>query len=381
MRLIYTFDDEKEAVNFSSFLSKEGVENSIENEFDPVSKKPVFQLWILNEDDVKKTEQWLEEYKKDPKNSRFTPSLFVFSKKERQTEEEAEKEVMEGPLRQSRRPSHGFGLTIFLIMVCCALFLVDSVQEVKLAEQVPLAKEEPLITPLEQKLLFDFPKHAALLQQFFLSYPVKDKTELEHLPLVAQQEYKRAEETPYWEGIYPYLVPKKEAKPLKEGPLFEKIRQGEVWRLISPVILHRDFLHILFNMLWLWYLGRQVEPRLGKWRFLLISLIIGVIANLAQYFMSGPFFLGYSGIIVGLVGFIWMRQRKAPWEGYPLQRTIILFLLFFIVAMFALQIFGYFLEFWDVSNLSANIGNTAHITGGIVGLLLGRLSYFARKKA
>jgi GlpG protein len=110
-------------------------------------------------------------------------------------------------------------------------------------------------------------------------------------------------------------------------------------------------------------------------------LVIGVVANIAQYVMSGFFFIGYSGIVVGLVGFIWVRQRKAPWEGYPLQRSVIFFLLFFILAMMGLQIFGWALEFFNINDLSAHIANTAHIVGGLVGMTLGQLSFFARKKS
>ena len=106
---------------------------------------------------------------------------------------------------------------------------------------------------------------------------------------------------------------------------FEKIRQGEVWRLFTPCLLHFDFLHILFNMAWLWILGKQIEERIHWKKLGLLILIVGIVSNTAQYLVSGPSFLGFSGIVVGMAGFIWMRQRNAPWEGYPLSRIVFCF--------------------------------------------------------
>src|SRR5690606_11843400 len=156
---------------------------------------------------------------------------------------------------------------------------------------------------------------------------------------------------------------KKEDSSQGEGALFARIRQGEIWRLISPVVLHSDLLHILFNMLWLWYLGRPIEHRIGPMRTLLLSLCVGVGSNTIQYLMTGPFFIGYSGIITGLAGFIWMRERKAPWEGYPLNKSTIFFLLFFIGAIFLLQVVSFCLQIFSSIKFAPSIANTAHITG------------------
>ena len=70
--------------------------------------------------------------------------------------------------------------------------------------------------------------------------------------------------------------------------LFGKIRQGEVWRLFTPVLLHGGILHLLFNMAWVWMFGRLIEQRLGSFKYLFLSIIVGVISNVAQYLMSGP---------------------------------------------------------------------------------------------
>lgn len=95
--------------------------------------------------------------------------------------------------------------------------------------------------------------------------------------------------------------------------------------------------------------------------------------------MSGPFFIGYSGIITALAGFIWMRERLAPWEGYPLNRGTIYFLLFFILAILGLQVAAFFIQVLTTYDFAPNIANTAHISGAVIGALLGRRKFFAQK--
>jgi GlpG protein len=132
-------------------------------------------------------------------------------------------------------------------------------------------------------------------------------------------------------------------------------------------------------MLWLWYLGRPIEERIGPWRTLLLTLAAGIGPNIAQYLISGPFFIGYSGIVMALAGFIWMRERIAPWEGYPLNKGTVLFLLLFIAAIFILQVVAFFIQIFTSSHFTPQIANTAHIMGGLIGALLARSTFFAQR--
>ena len=210
------------------------------------------------------------------------------------------------------------------------------------------------LTRVQQKLLFD-------------------------LPPGFQGDLEKMEPPPYWHGIYDWVVAKMKGRDLNQGPLFFKMKQGEYWRLFTPAILHSDFLHILFNMLWLWYLGRPIERRIGAFRLLCLTLVLALVTNVLQYLMSGPLFMGYSGIITGLAGFIWMRERKAPWEGYPLTKGTILFLLLFIVAIFGLQIVAFLFQILSRYDFMPNIANTAHIAGALFGAYLGRFQFFAQR--
>ena len=59
--------------------------------------------------------------------------------------------------------------------------------------------------------------------------------------------------------------------------LFAKVNpaivSGELWRLITPVLVHGNLIHIGFNMYALWVLGRQVEMLFGHGRFFMLYLI------------------------------------------------------------------------------------------------------------
>jgi membrane associated rhomboid family serine protease len=84
----------------------------------------------------------------------------------------------------------------------------------------------------------------------------------------------------------------------------DKVMHGEVWRLLTYAFLHStdSLLHILFNMLFLFWFGRQVEDRLGPREFLAFYLLSAVVAGLAYVAAAEAGFhrgsaLGASGAV------------------------------------------------------------------------------------
>jgi GlpG protein len=110
------------------------------------------------------------------------------------------------------------------------------------------------------------------------------------------------------------------------------IASGEVWRLITPIFIHFSLLHILFNMMWMWDLGKLVETRRGAVFLASFVLIDGVVSNVAQYLMTdNPMFGGMSGVVYGLLGFVWMQGRYNPQFGYALTKpTVVMMLACFV---------------------------------------------------
>lgn len=164
------------------------------------------------------------------------------------------------------------------------------------------------------------------------------------------------------------------------------IKKGEVWRLITPAFLHQRFgqmalLHVGFNMYMFYILGPILERRLGSLQFLFLNLVLALASNLAQGVLpsildetalsrfSGAYgnvmFLGYSGVIYGLFGFVWMRSSNDPMFGLMLpQSTIVILMVWFFLCWF-----GVF----------QNIANLAHTGGLVAGMALGFLTAIMRR--
>ncbi len=142
-------------------------------------------------------------------------------------------------------------------------------------------------------------------------------------------------------------------------PLLE-IRQGEIWRLFTPIFLHFGILHLVFNMLWLRDLGSMIEARKGPWTLLLLVLALAGTSNIAQYIVSGPSFGGLSGVVYGLLGYVWMQGRFNPASQLTLQpQTVTLMVVWFFVCL---------------SGFVGPIANTVHAVGFGVGIAWGFLA-------
>jgi GlpG protein len=142
------------------------------------------------------------------------------------------------------------------------------------------------------------------------------------------------------------------------GGLYE-ILHGQVWRLFTPIFIHFDILHILFNMLWLRDLGSMIEARQRSWFFILLVLTLAAVSNLAQYFVSGPVFGGMSGVVYGLLGYVWMRAKFDPSSGFFVHPTTITIMLIWLVVCY--------------TGWLGPVANTAHTAGLIAGGLWGYL--------
>lgn len=132
----------------------------------------------------------------------------------------------------------------------------------------------------------------------------------------------------------------------------------QIWRFITPAFIHFSVLHLLFNLMWWWYLGGLIERQLGSTKLLVLLLVGAVLPNLMEFFISGPDFGGLSGVIYALVGYVWVVGRMRPDAGLQLPDGLFGFMLFWLV-----------LGFFDL--LGTNMANMAHLGGLLVGLLQG----------
>ncbi len=138
---------------------------------------------------------------------------------------------------------------------------------------------------------------------------------------------------------------------------------GQYWRLVTPVFLHFGWLHIVFNSLWLWDLGRRVEQVLGHFNMFMLFLVIAVVSNVSQFEFGGAgLFGGMSGVVYGLLGFSWVAPLLQPgWQIQP-SSPIMLFMVGWLVACMAGMV--------EVLGFGA-IANAAHVGGLLCGAVLG----------
>ena len=113
------------------------------------------------------------------------------------------------------------------------------------------------------------------------------------------------------------------------------VAEGEWYRLVTSGFLHENLIHIGFNMLLLFLLGRLLEPALGTPRFLVLyfaSLLAGSLGALLLDPVS--FGLGASGAIFGLAGATFVIARGRGMDALAGEiGFLILFNLFFSIAM------------------------------------------------
>ena len=89
------------------------------------------------------------------------------------------------------------------------------------------------------------------------------------------------------------------------------IAQGQYWRLFTPMFLHIDLMHLLFNSYALYLYGPIVEKLFGKGKFILVYLLSGLMGTLFSYVLSPNPAAGASGAIFGLMGaLLYFRQRQ-----------------------------------------------------------------------
>ena len=139
--------------------------------------------------------------------------------------------------------------------------------------------------------------------------------------------------------------------------------------------MHFHLIHLVFNMLWFVVLGREIEKYMSRSQLCILMFIIAGFSNTAQYLVSGANFIGASGIVMGFAAFIWIRQKKAPWEGYNIDTTNFYILLGYVVVVLALDLLS---AFSAMTTFTQSIANTAHISGGIAGWLLGQTQFFRK---
>lgn len=147
--------------------------------------------------------------------------------------------------------------------------------------------------------------------------------------------------------------------------------------LIVSMFMHGGIFHLVFNMLYLWIFGNNIEDFLGPVRFILFYILSGLGASLTHIVFNPSSqvpMIGASGAIAGILG--------AYLILYPQARVLTLVFLFFFIRIIAVPA-AFVLGIWiliQVLNIGAGGGVAwfAHIGGFLVGIAL--IKAFTKRK-
>jgi len=118
----------------------------------------------------------------------------------------------------------------------------------------------------------------------------------------------------------------------------EAIQAGQLWRFLTPALLHASIPHILFNMYALFSFGTGLERHFGHGRFILLYVLAAYTGNVVSFLLSGGYSVGASTAIFGLLGaeavFLFQnRQLFAGQFGKAIQNVVFIAIVNLIIGL------------------------------------------------
>ena len=325
MRHIGSLPDQAAARRFRAWLLSLGTATDIEQEDEQ------WTIWIHDEDLVESARAELESFRATPQSDLYIQAEQALEAAERATPRvnrpapthpRAGQQWTITPSRSCPATVALMGLSALLTLVCVRDLSPEGNFEFQMAY-------EPVMSKLT---IVDIEERAEGV--FTSTYNISKAAE--HL----------------WEAV----TTDRDFQPPDHG--VGQILHGHVWRLVTPAFLHFSIPHILFNLLYLRFLGGEVESKRGLARYLGLILLVAIISNVGQYAITGsPLFGGMSGVVYGVFGYILMRERFAPQQGLSMPPNTT----FWLLGWFFLCMFG----------VIGGVANGAHAFGLASGMLAG----------
>jgi GlpG protein len=296
-----------QANRFSDYLLTIGIDAVVDQ-----AEGDRYELWARHEDQLQDAKLQLREFQSDPEASRYQVDKKAETLRRRQEKERREKLKLQQrfkPQKVSARTAGG-RVTIGVILVCAAVSLVTDFGNVSVRQ---------------------IQRDGGTIPMNFRIY--------NSLTLLPQID-----------------------RPADAGPL-DAVFRGQVWRLVTPIFLHGNIMHLVFNCLFLFSFGRVVETLFGPMFFLLLFLIGGIVGLLAQAygplaFGASPDSIGASGGALALFSFLWLRPRFEPATPFRVMPTTALFVMGFVILSM--------LPFAPIGN----VANLAHLGGLVAGAVI-----------
>lgn len=152
------------------------------------------------------------------------------------------------------------------------------------------------------------------------------------------------------------------------GPLV--LEQGEYYRLLTSIFMHFGINHIMNNMLILFILGDNLERALGHVKYLFFYLFCGVGANIVSMLVNMGEYrnvvsAGASGAIFGVIGGLLYAVivNRGRLEDLSTRQLVVVILCSLYFGL-----------------TSTGVDNAAHISGLVIGIIMGVIMYRKPKK-
>lgn len=322
MRQIGTLPTEHQASVLTDWLLAEGIETKYEREL------AGFEIWVKDEDQLERAKRELEAYIANPQERRYQEAAQRAAevRRSRQERQRSYERNLQQPATQ--RGSRG-SLTLALIIACVVVAILTNFG------QSPTGPS------------------AAMKALTFNAVPAELGAKL-----AAEHRFNP------------------EAWALR----FASIRRGELWRMVTPIFLHFDVLHLVFNLIWLYQLGLMIERRYGSLLLGALCLVIAIVSNFMQVAVPERFggalpnpqdpnlmiYLGgMSGVVYGLFGYIWVKILVDPECGFSLPTSTIAIM---VGWMFFCMVFDSTMVEGAGEGMRSSVANWAHGGGLVAGM-------------
>jgi len=329
MRQLGTFDNERDAERLAAWLVAQRIDAQAED-----AGPSEWAVWVRDEDQLPKAREALEHFRANPHDARYANAerdAAELRRREEAQRRDAQKNVVQMRNRWGN-PAAGMGMGMGASPRRCPLVLTLIVAAFLVSIFTSFGEEQS----------------GGLVDHLWFAAPAAVRTEMQ-----------------------------------VRAPMWTNVLRGEVWRLVTPIFIHGDWIHLIMNVLVLYTFGGQIENRRGTLYLAGLALVLAVTSNLGQAVEATlrehfSRFGGLSGVGYGLFGYLLVKTKYDNREGYLLSPVTSFILLLF----FFLCIGGAFPPLNSVLPESlTHVANSAHAVGLIVGAALAYAPIILKKPA
>ena len=143
------------------------------------------------------------------------------------------------------------------------------------------------------------------------------------------------------------------------------------FQLFTHIFLHGGFMHLFFNMLWLFFMGPIIEQYIGEKRFIILYLVSGIGAGVLQnlsYVLDSPELamyipsLGASGAVAGVMIATALKMPNMEIIIFPLPMPVKM--KYFVMFYAGKELLS------GLNGANTGIAHFAHLGGMIFGAIL-----------